>query len=145
MIEYIGMDNGNIDDVVRAYTEYYNGAEDGCWTYEKAYKRIHQVMTTEDSLCYLQFDNRKLTGFLMGYYKEYDDLRAYYIDEIVIFSGYHNKGYGTKLIEKVQNEVTANGVTHIELTSVNDEHHTHFYGKLGFHKAGNLVIMAKHF
>ena len=49
------MTDENIDDVVQAYVDYYNNSEDGCWTYEKAYKRIHQVMTIEDSACFVQY------------------------------------------------------------------------------------------
>lgn len=31
----------------------------------------------------------------------------------------------------------------IQLASVNDEMHRHFYGKLGFQDAGNLVLKSK--
>lgn len=70
MIEYVKMNDDNMDCVIKKYIEYYNNVENGCWSYEKAYKRIHQVMTMEGSLCYLQYDNQSLVGFLMGYYKE---------------------------------------------------------------------------
>ena len=48
-MEYIKLTEENLDEVVRNYVDYYNNCEDGCWTYEKAYKRIHQVMTIEGS------------------------------------------------------------------------------------------------
>lgn len=144
MIEYVKMNDDNMDSVIKKYIEYYNNVENGCWSYEKAYKRIHQVMTMEGSLCYLQYDNQSLVGFLMGYYKEFDDLMAFFIEEIVIFADCHNKGYGSELMTTLQNEVSANGAEHIELISVNDLHHIHFYEKLGYYKANNLVMMGKH-
>ncbi len=52
MIEYVKMNDDNMDCVIKKYIEYYNNVENGCWSYEKAYKRIHQVMTMEGSLCY---------------------------------------------------------------------------------------------
>ena len=55
--------------VVEKNIEYYNTMEDCCWTYEKAYKRIHQVLTMEDSMCMVQLDdNDSITGYLMGYF-----------------------------------------------------------------------------
>ena len=44
MIKYHRMNNTNIFDVVNEYVNYYNNCENGCWTKEKAYKRIHQIM-----------------------------------------------------------------------------------------------------
>ena len=48
-MKYTRLTEKNLSDVVRAYIAYYNNCEDGCWTYEKAYKRIHQVMAMEDA------------------------------------------------------------------------------------------------
>jgi len=145
MIRYDRMTEDNIEEVVSKYIEYYNEVEDGCWVHEKAFKRIHQVMTIEDSACYLQYDDEKLVGFLMGYYKEYDDLLGYYIEEIVIFKGFHNRGFGTAFLEKIQKDILERGATLVELLSVKDEHHMHFYKKEGFFEAANLTLMGKHF
>lgn len=144
-MKYIKLTEENIDLVVHKYVDYYNSNEDGCWTYEKAYKRIHQVMTIEDSECFVQYDNDNLTGFVMGYYKEFDDLKAYFLEEIVIFADYQNNGYGTAFMAELERVVRENGVEHIELISVNDEHHMHFYKKMGFYAASNLAMMGKHF
>lgn len=144
-MEYIKLTGENIDSVVKLYVDYYNNREDGCWTYEKAYKRIHQVMTIEDAECFVQYDDGKMSGFVIGYYKEFDDLKAYFLEEIVIFAEFQNKGYGASLMEELERVVRENGVEHLELISVNDEHHMHFYKKLGFYVASNLVMMGKHF
>lgn len=145
MVEYRKMTEENIDEVAHNYVDYYNNCEDGCWTFEKAYKRIHQVMTIEDSECFVQYVDEKLSGFVMGYYKEFDDLKAYFLEEIVIFAEFQNKGYGAAFLEELEKVVRANGVEHMELISVNDEHHMHFYKKLGFYAASNLSMMGKHF
>jgi len=144
-MEYVKLTEENIDSVIKAYVDYYNNHEDGCWTYEKAYKRIHQVMTIEGSESMVQYADGKMTGFAMGYYKEFDDLRAYFLEEIVIFKEYQNKGYGVAFLEHLEEVVRENGVEHLELISVNDAHHMHFYKKLGFYAASNLAMMGKHF
>lgn len=144
-MEYTKLTEENIKEVVDAYVDYYNNHEEGCWTYEKAYKRIHQVMTIEGSESFVQYVDGKLSGFVMGYYKEFDDLKAYFLEEIVIFKEYQNKGYGATFLEYLEAVVRKNGVEHLELISVNDEHHMHFYKKLGFYAASNLAMMGKHF
>ena len=144
-MEYIKLTDENIDEVVKNYVDYYNNYEKGCWTYEKAWKRIHQVMTIEGAECFVRYDDGKMSGFVMGYYKEFDDLMAYFLEEIVVFAEYQNKGYGAALMQELERVVRKNGVEHLELISVNDEHHMHFYKKLGFYAASNLSMMGKHF
>ncbi len=144
-MEYVNLTEENIDLVLNNYVDYYNNCEGGCWTYEKAYKRIHQVMTIEGAECLVQYDDEKMTGFAMGYYKEFDDLKAYFLEEIVIFAEYQNKGYGTAFLNELEVVIRQNGVEHIELISVNDEHHMHFYEKIGYYAASNLKMMGKHF
>lgn len=144
-MEYVRLTEENISEVVTNYVDYYNNCEDGCWTYNKAYKRIHQVMSIEDAECMVQYADGKMTGFVMGYYKEFDDLKAYFLEEIVIFAEYQNKGYGAAFMMELESIVRANGVEHIELISVNDDHHMHFYKKRGFYAANTLAMMGKHF
>ena len=130
--------------VVEKNIEYYNTVEDCCWIYEKAYKRIHQVLTMEDSMCMVQLDdNDSITGYLMGYFKEFYDIRGYFLDEIVIFKGFQGKGYGTDFIKVLEQEVSKNGASIIELNSVNDEMHKHFYSKLYYYETKNFVMMGK--
>ena len=126
--------------------DYYNNNENGCWEYGKAYKRIHQMVTIEDSLCLIQKNEESnITGFVIGYFKEYDDISAYFLEEIVIFADYQNKGYGKQLLNEIEKRVLEYGAEHIELTSVNDEHHMHFYEGFGMYAATNLKIMGKHY
>ena len=144
-MKYTDITNKELEEVVNKYVEYYNGQEEGCWTYETAYTRIHQVMTTNGAKCLVQYDdNGNMTGFVMGYYKQYDDILAYFLEEIVIFDGYQGKGYGSQFLAELEKLVKENGAEHIEFLSVNDEHHMHFYEKAGYYAANNFAIMGKH-
>ena len=104
-MEYRKLTEENVEEVVYNYVNYYNNCDNGCWTYEKAYKRIHQVMTIEDAECFVQYNNEKMSGFVMGYYKVFDDLKAYFLEEIVIFADYQNKGYGTVFLAELEERV----------------------------------------
>lgn len=143
---YSVMTETEVEQIAKLYMDYYNHHENGCWTYEKAYKRIHQMITIEDSLCLIQReDAQNVTGMLLGYFKEYDDLRLYYLEEIVIFAEYQNKGYGKAFLHEIEKRILQNGASHMELLSVNDEHHNHFYTEFGMYAAKNLKIMGKHY
>ena len=143
-MKYRVMTVDDLQYVVEKNIEYYNTVEECCWTYEKAYKRIHQVLTMEDSMCMVQTDqDDNITGYLMGYFKEYDDIRGYFLEEIVIFVGHQGKGYGTDFLKHLEKVVNENDASIIELNSVNDDRHKKFYSNLGYYPVSNFVMMGK--
>lgn len=137
------MSEKDLDLITSLYVKYYNENEDDSWTFEKAYRRIRQVLLTPDSYCLIQEINGLYTGFLMGYIKEYDDLKSYFLEEIVIFNEYQNKGLGSLFLKELESHLLEMDVSLIELMSVNDEKHRHFYEKFSFAKVSNLMIMSK--
>ncbi len=144
IMNYRKMTEDDMQYVAEKYIEYYNTVEECCWTYEKAYKRIHQVLTIEDSMCMVQTDNDdNITGYLMGYFKEFDDIRGYFLEEIVVFMGHQGKGYGKEFLRKLEEVVRENDAQIIELNSVNDEKHDKFYTGAGYYPASNFVFMSK--
>lgn len=142
-MNYFRMSEKDLDIITSLYVRYYNENEDGIWTFEKANKRIRQVLLTPDSYCLIQEVSGLYTGFLMGYIKEYDDLKSYFLEEIVVFKDYQNKGLGTLFISELQKQLLNRDVSMIELMSVNDAKHLNFYEKFSFEKTNNLLVMSK--
>ena len=142
-MNYFRMSEKDLDIITSLYVRYYNENEDGIWTFEKANKRIRKVLLTPDSYCLIQEVNGLYTGFLMGYIKEYDDLKSYFLEEIVVFKDYQNKGLGTLFISELQKQLLNRDVSIIELMSVNDAKHLNFYEKFSFEKTNNLLVMSK--
>ena len=142
-MNYFRMSEKDLDLITSLYVKYYNENEDSSWTFEKAYRRIRQVLLTPDSYCLIQEINGLYTGFLMGFIKEYDDLKSYFLEEIVIFNEYQNKGLGSLFLKELESHLLEVDVSLIELMSVNDEKHGHFYKKFSFAKVSNLMIMSK--
>ncbi len=136
----------DIDSVLPLYIEYYNKYEDGCWTEATAKKRIHQVLTMEDSYSLImKDDNEVVCGFVMGYFKQYDDIVGYTLEEIIISYQYQNKGLGSILLATLESKIKGAGASCIELQAVSDEMHEKFYGKAGFCNAQNFVLKVKWF
>lgn len=137
------MTEEDIRRVIPMYIEHYNGYEDGEWTEETTYKRIHQVWSREDSLCLILEERDEILGFVIGYFEQYDDLKAYDLVEIVIAHAYQNQGIGTRFMQKIESKVKEAGGAMIQLEAVNDEMHEKFYGKLQYKDCTNLVLKSK--
>ena len=137
------MTEDDIQKVVPLYIDYYNNQEDGEWTPETTYKRIHQVWNHEDSYCLILEDNGTVIGFAMGYFEQYDDCFAYDLVEIVVSTKLQNQGIGTKFMNELEKRIKEKGAMLIQLQAVNDDHHNHFYGKLGYKDAANLTLKTK--
>ena len=137
------MSKEDINNVVPIYIEYYNNSEDAEWTTETTFKRIQQVWSREDSYCLIWENKNGIVAFAIGYFEQYDDCFAYDLVEIVVTTQLQNKGYGTVFMKQLEDCIKKEGAMLIQLQSVNDDLHNHFYGKLGYKDASNLVLKTK--
>lgn len=136
----------DIQQVIPLYIDYYNNCEGACWTEITAKRRIEQVLKMEDSYSLImRNEDSEIFGFVMGYYKQYDDIRAYTLEEILISSKRQNKGFGRILLAELESRVKSAGASCIELNAVKDEKHERYYGKAGYHDAKNFVVKVKWF
>ena len=139
------MTTADIQTVLPLYISYYNEHEDGCWTEETAGKRIHQVLSMEGSFSLILEENESVFGFAMGYFKQYDDIVGYTLEEIIIAYEYQNKGIGSTFLSDLERIVQEKGASCVELQAVSDEHHERYYGKAGYRNAKNFVMKVKWF
>ena len=140
---YRVMTEADITCVIPLYMEHYNQYEDGAWTAETTYKRIHQVWSHEDALCLILEEQEQTLGFCMGHFEQYDDLKAYDLVEIVIAHDRQSQGLGTRFMQEIERRVKEMGGAMIQLQAVNDEAHEAFYGKLNYQNCNNLVLKSK--
>lgn len=136
----------NVEDIYKVldlYINYYNKVEGSSWNEKTAYKRIHQVISMEDSFSLIAQDKTKTLGFVMGYFKQYDDIIGYTLDEIVIDYKFQNRGYGTALVKRLENYVKDMGASCVELKAVNDKMHDNFYGKIGYQDSSSFIDKVK--
>ncbi len=137
------MTPNDIPSVLPLYVAYYNHHEDGCWTEETAGRRIHQVVCMEGGYSLILEDEERVIGFAMGFFKQYDDLIGYTLEEILIASSCRNKGIGSWFLGELEQRVRKKGASLIELLAVNDDMHEHFYEKAAYHKATSLIPRTK--
>lgn len=142
-MQYTELTDKNMSEIISLYVGYYNEYEDSEWTSEVAYRRIHQVVTREDSYGLILYEDERPVGFAMGYLEQYEDGLVYDLIEIVITHEYQGKGAGTAFMAELEKRVQEKGAFLIQLQSVNDAMHEHFYGKLGYETCNNLVLKSK--
>lgn len=136
----------DIDLVIPMYLDYYNHHEGGCWTEVTAKRRIRQVLGMDDAYCLMmKAENGEVCGFVMGYFKQYDDIVGYTLEEILIAHKYQGKGLGSTLLAELETSVQNMGASCVELQAVKDEMHERYYGKAGYRDAKNFVMKVKWF
>ena len=139
------MNQNDIIAVVPLYIDYYNNQEGGCWNEKSATKRIRQVMNIDDAYALIMLNEVEVIGFVMGYFKQYDDIVGYTLDEIVIAYEHQKKGLGSMLLHELEKRVKEQGASCVELQAVSDEMHERYYGNAGYHNATNFVMKVKWF
>lgn len=136
----------DIHSVIPMYISFYNTQEGGCWTEETVNRRITQVITMNNAYSLIMRDDENtVIGFAMGYFKQYDDIVGYTLEEIVIAYEHQRKGLGTLLLKELENRVREKGASCVELQAVKDDLHEQYYGKAGYRDASNFVLKVKWF
>lgn len=140
------MQQADLALVIPIYIDYYNRHEGGCWTEATAMRRIQQVMHMDDAYCLIMKDDTGAAcGFVMGYFKQYDDIVGYTLEEILIAAEHQGKGLGSILLAELERRVKVKGASCVELQAVKDDMHERYYGKAGFKDAKNFVLKVKWF
>lgn len=142
MVTYRQMQKDDIQRVIPLFIKYWNSTGDD-WTPELVYSRVWQVLGSPDSYCMIAEDGEQVVGFAMGQMETFNDLAAYNLSEIIVAMEYQNKGFGTRMMAELESRVKQLGASMIQLKSVNDDLHEHFYGKLGYNDASNLKLKSK--
>lgn len=142
---FLQMSLQDVEKVLPLYIRYYNDFEDCQWTPETAGRRIRQVLSMEGGYGLLATDSQGTAGFVMGYFKQYDDLVSFILEEIVVEHSRQGQGLGSALLTETERRVKVMGAAGVELSAVNDSMHHHFYEIAGYKDAKNFVAKVKWF
>ena len=132
----------DLDILIDKYIIYYND-ESGKWTYDIAKRRLEQIFLTPDFYGIGLYSESELVGFAVGWFKDFDNLELFYLEEILVFKEYQNKGFGTKILQEVESLVKKKGAQKIDLSTTYEDDHQRFYSRFGFKRSDFLVPMYK--
>ncbi len=132
----------NLEEMIIKYVDYYN-SDNGKWTAKLARTRLEQILLTPGFFGVGLFNDLELVGFAIGWYKQFDDIKLYYLEEVLVFKDYQNKGLGSKLLEVLEEHVRKENAAKICLSTTHKKNHQRFYQRLGYEKSDFLIPMSK--
>ncbi len=124
------------------YQAYFN-AEGDRWTENLAYKRLHQMWSIDDSLCFKAEEQGFIYGILMGFLECFDDGPCFHIFEILVLREHQNAGIGTALIQTAEAEAKRLGAVVSTLEALTDLKHEIFYGRMGYQTKPDFAFKVK--
>lgn len=132
----------DLETLMNKYIIYHN-AEGGKWTYDLAKKRLEQIFLTPYFYGVGLYSESELLGFAIGWFKQFDDIQLFYVEEILVFREYQNKGLGSKILQELESLVRKQGAQKINLSTTYVDAHQKFYSRLGYKKSDFLIPMYK--
>lgn len=132
----------DLEELIRRYISYYN-SEDGEWTYGLAKKRLEQIFLTPNFYGIGLYNGSELLGFAIGWFKQFDDIQLFYLEEILVFKEHQNQGFGSTILKELESLVKRLGAQKVNLLTTHEDKHQDFYSRLGYKKSEFLIPMVK--
>ncbi|RUT30505.1 N-acetyltransferase [Paenibacillus zeisoli] len=113
------------------------------WTRPTAEERLTDLLNTPKSFGFVLYDHDQLIGFIAGNSKKSYAGLTFYLAELCINNQIQGKGYGSKLLLHLENELRKIGVQSIYLLTANGGLAETFYLKNGYKINENRIVMNK--
>ena len=132
----------DIRDFAALYRDYFN-AEGDAWSVERAYRRLHQMWSIEDSIGLKAVRKGRICGILLGCLEWFDDGPCFHILEVLVLKEYQGMGIGSALVKEAERAARSMGAAVSTLETLNDPAHERFYGRMGYTTRADLLCKVK--
>lgn len=113
------------------------------WTYTSAKERLTDLLDTPKFLGFLLYEKDNLIGFIAGNSKKSYAGLTFYLAELCINNRIQGKGYGTKLLLSLEEELQKRDIQNLYLLTANGGAAETFYLKNGYETNENRIVMRK--
>ncbi|MDM5337217.1 GNAT family N-acetyltransferase [Fictibacillus enclensis] len=138
------MTHENVDRCVSLYQQVFNREPwNESWTNETAGERLRDLVNTPKFFGFMYYEGEELVGFIAGNSKRTFQGLTYYIAECCVNSEIQGKGYGSRMLKLLEDELKGRGVRSIYLLTVSEGLAQTFYEKNGYHVNENRLVMNK--
>ncbi len=142
-MEIINMNLDKISEYAKLYISVFNSEPwNDSWTYDSAFTRIKQMMKTETFVGKALYSDNDLKGIIWGQKEQYFNGIHFQIQEFCVKTAEQKQGYGKALLNALENELKACGVTNIFLITSKGEQTEGYYQQRGFLTSDYMVLMA---
>ncbi len=140
----IPITNDKLEECIELYINVFNCRPwDETWTYQTANERLSDLMHTPKFLGFLLYENDTLIGFIAGNSKKTYTGLTFYLAEFCINNQIQGKGYGSKLLLYLEEELKKRDIQSIYLLTATGGLAEAFYLKNNYIIYENRVVMTK--
>ncbi|MCM3213176.1 GNAT family N-acetyltransferase [Niallia taxi] len=133
-----------IDQCIELYISVFNSEPwNETWTYPAAKERLTDLLHTPKFLGFLLYEKDNLIGFIAGNSKKSYAGLTFYLAELCINNRIQGKGFGTKLLLSLEEELQRRDIQSLYLLTANGGAAETFYLKNGYETNGNRLVMRK--
>lgn len=141
-IELMSIDK--LEESIELYMKVFNSEPwNEAWNYEVAKERLSDLINTPKFLGYALYIKDDLIGFIAGNNKKTYQGLTYYLAELCVSNEIQGKGYGTKLLNFLENELKDRDTKSLYLLTSNGGLAEAFYKKNGYQIKDNRLVMKK--
>lgn len=135
----------NINNV-KKYGEIYSKAFKGepwndNWSIEDATIHVKELLESKQSYGLEYVKDGKVIGFILGTSMLFSYGRTFEINDLAVDPDYQNKGIGKQLLERMIEDIKAQGIVGIHLITSAHGVLPEFYEKYGFRKESEVMLM----
>ncbi|MCB8818370.1 GNAT family N-acetyltransferase [Desulfosporosinus shakirovi] len=113
------------------------------WTYETARERLTDLLHTPKFLGFVFYSDNKLIGFIAGNSKKSYQGVTYYLAELCVNNEIQGRGYGSKILRLLENELQKRDIKSLYLLTANKGLAEAFYRKNEYIVNENRIVMNK--
>lgn len=111
------------------------------WTFEQAYARLEELMSSQVVRGYVIVDCEKVIGMACGRLMTYMSYQELWLDELCLSYEYQGQGLGSQMLDYIKTELKKEGVRRIVLNTIQGFLSERFYKQNDFYKNENIVSM----
>ncbi|MGE7187030.1 GNAT family N-acetyltransferase [Peribacillus sp. NPDC006672] len=134
----------NLEQCIELYLNIFNSEPwNESWAYETAKERLTDLLHTPKFLGFLFHIDNNLVGFIAGNSKKTYQGLTFYIAELCVNSEIQGKGYGSKILHSLEDELQKREIKSLYLLTANGGPAEAFYRKNDYVVNEHRIVMKK--
>ncbi|WP_208586803.1 GNAT family N-acetyltransferase [Gracilibacillus suaedae] len=140
----VPMNMNTVEQCIDLYINVFNNEPwNETWTVEDAKERLVDLVKTPKFLGFLLYEKDDLIGFIAGNSKQSDKGLTFYVAELCIHNQVQGKGYGSRLLQYLENELKERDIQSLYLLTAKGGSAEAFYIKNNYVENKERVVIKK--
>lgn len=134
----------HLDELASLYVETFNSKPwNDEWTIVTATKRLHQMISGEDSYGLCAYQDEGMCGAILGCMEQFYDGIMFNVKEFWVKNGMRGCGIGTQIFSEFEKRLKEKQINEIILFTSKGDFTEHFYHKQNMESNPHMIFMRK--